>query len=142
MIENIELVKEARKARAKAFAPYSEYSVGAALLANGEIYTGANIEVSGRSTSVHAEMLACYKAVMDSATSFEKMAISPEGESGIAPCGLCQHTIAQWTDDLLILEDVGNDKPTEYYLEDLIGPAYSPSTRHSDIVDSETGGEE
>lgn len=125
------LMDQAREARERAFAPYSEYKVGAALLADGEVFQGANIEVSGRSTSIHAEMMAAFRAVFEGARDFEIIAISPQGETGVAPCGLCQHTLAQFTEDLRILEDTGPDNEfVEYTLEELIGPAYRPSTRH------------
>mgnify|MGYP000143737369 CR=1 FL=1 len=132
-----ELVQKAREAKSKAFAPYSEFQVGAALLvSNGKVYTGSNIEVSGRSTSVHAEMLAAFQAVHNGATKFEAMAISagddPSGD--IAPCGLCQHTLSQFTDELRILEDAGTEEPKEYWLSELIGDGYSASTRHFDKI--------
>lgn len=129
-----ELIEEARKAREKAFAPYSEYPVGAAIETDKGVFTGANIEVSGRSTSVHAEMLAIFNAVYEGANEFHRMAVSPKNQSGEAICGLCQHTVAQFTDDLLIIEDCGEDTPERYNLSELIGPAYSPSTRHKDEV--------
>jgi cytidine deaminase len=130
-----ELLDYAREYREKAFAPYSEYRVGAALLTEKGIYRGANVEVSGRSTSVHAEMMAAFNAVLDGVQEFRLLAIAPDGETGVAPCGLCQHTLAQFTDDLPILEDNGEgEKPTEYSLDDLIGPAYSPSTQHPETV--------
>jgi cytidine deaminase len=126
-----ELLEAARSARDKAFAYESEYKVGAALLTDKGVYTGCNIEVSGRSTSVHGEMLAFFKAVMDGAQEFEKIMIAPQGQTGVAPCGLCQHTMAQFTDDIEILEDIGEEDTFERYtLEELIGPAYSPSTRN------------
>lgn len=134
--KDLELMEAARDARKHAFAPYSAYSVGAALRTrDGDIYTGANIEVSGRSTSIHAEMLAVFNAVFDGASGFETLAVSPKGLTGAAICGLCQHTVAQFCDDLRILEDVGeDDRCVEYSLAELIGPAYSPSTRHADEV--------
>ena len=125
------LMKQARKARERAFAPYSKYKVGAALLADGEVFQGSNIEVSGRCTSIHAEMMAAFNAVFEGARDFETIAISTQSETGVAPCGLCQHTIAQFTEDLRILGDAGLDNEfLEYTLEGLIGPAYRPSTRH------------
>lgn len=130
MTNDTELMEQARDARTKAFAPYSEYEVGASLLANGEVYQGANVEVSGRATSVHAEMMAAFNAVMDGSFEFETLAVSPKGLTGVAICGLCQHTVAQFCDDLRILEDVGTDEYVEYQLAELIGPAYNPSTRH------------
>jgi cytidine deaminase len=133
-IDESQLIEEARSARKKAFAPYSEYPVGAALLCDGDVYQGSNVEVSGRTTSVHAEMMAVFKAVMDSATSFDALAVSPDGQTGVAICGLCQHTVAQFTDDIRILEDTGGGYE-EYQLAELIGSAYSPSTRHADVVE-------
>jgi cytidine deaminase len=131
-----ELVKVARESKASAFAPYSEFQVGASLLTEQGVYTGANIEISGRSTSVHAEMLAAYKAVQDGAEEFQVMAISagetPSGD--IAPCGLCQHTLSQFTEELRILEDAGDEEPEEYSLLELIGDGYSASTRHFDQI--------
>lgn len=131
MIKKGELIEEARSAREKAFAPYSEYPVGAAVETDTGVFQGSNIEVSGRSTSVHAEMLAFFKAVHAGAEEFYRMAVSPKNQTGEAICGLCQHTVAQFTNELLIIEDCGDVEYEEYYLSELIGPAYSPSTRHS-----------
>ncbi|MBX0297527.1 cytidine deaminase [Haloarcula nitratireducens] len=129
-ISDIELIEAAREARERAYCPYSEYKVGAALLADDEIYQGANMEICGRTTSIHAEMLATFNAVFDGATDFERLAISPLGETGVAPCGLCQHTIAEFTEDLRIIEDIGSDSDfVEYSLKDLIGPAYRPDVQ-------------
>jgi cytidine deaminase len=130
-----DMIELARQARKRAFCPYSEYPVGAALDTEKGVYTASNIEISGRSTSVHAEMLAAFKAVDDGATSFHRLAVSPKNQSGEAICGLCQHTLAQFTDELEIYEDRGDKPPTEYRLSELIGPAYSPSTRHNTIPD-------
>lgn len=130
-----QLMEEARKARETAFAPYSDYKVGAAVQTNNGVYTGANVEVSGRSTSIHAEMMAMFSAVTDGVRQFQTLAVSPQGQTGVAICGLCQHTVAQFCDDIEILEDTGEGKQFErYQLAELIGPAYSPSTRHNDIV--------
>lgn len=128
-----ELIGMAREARERAYAPYSEYPVGAALLADGRVYTGVNVEVSGRSTSIHAEMLAAFNAVMDGATDFRIMAVATGNETEQAICGLCQHTLSQFTDELLVLMDVG-DGTTEYWLSELIGEAYSANTRHADTI--------
>ena len=130
VVQQENLIQDARKAREKAFCPYSEYPVGAAVETDEGVFTGANIEVSGRSTSVHAEMLAFFQAVYNGAEEFHKMAVSPKNQSGEAICGLCQHTVAQFTDELLIIEDCGEEDPETYKLSKLIGPAYSPSTRH------------
>lgn len=130
-------VSLARKARnSGAFAPYSEFPVGAALLTEQGLYLGANIEISGRSTSVHAEMLAAYKAVFEGATSFKVMAVStPRQNANTGPCGLCQHTLSQFTEELRILEDGGEgNEHGEFWLSGLIGDGYSASTRHMEKI--------
>lgn len=129
------LVSLARSAREKAFAPHSEFPVGAALLTEKSIYLGGNVEVSGRSTSVHAEMLAAYKAVFDGAQEFQAMAVStPRQSADTGPCGLCQHTLSQFTDELRIIEDGGDGEHGIFYLSELIGDGYSASTRHKEYV--------
>jgi hypothetical protein len=81
------------------------------------------------------ETLAIFNAVMGGATEFYTLAVSPQGETGVAICGLCQHTVAQFCDDLRVVEDCGEGEDFEIYqLEELIGPAYSPSTRHEELV--------
>lgn len=127
------LIEAAREARSRSHAPHSGYSVGAAILADGEIYEGANIEVSGWSTSAHAEMTALFNAVLDGAESPELLAVSTEDASGLAPCGLCQHTLADFAEDLTIVADNGpSSAPNEYRLDDLLGPAHRPTTRDSE----------
>ena len=129
------LLNVAREARENAFAPYSEFKVGASISTNLGVFAGANIEVSGRSTSVHAEMLAMFEAVFKGADEFYTMIISPQDQSGeVGPCGLCQHTISQFTDELRILEDAGEDEVVEYWLSELIGDGYSASTRHFETI--------
>lgn len=129
------LVRLARVGRKKAFAPHSDFPVGAALLTEQGVYLGGNVEVSGRSTSVHAEMLAAYKAAFEGAEEFKVMSVStPRQSSDTGPCGLCQHTLSQFTDELRIVEDGGDDEHGIFYLSELIGDGYSASTRHKEYV--------
>ena len=129
------LVRLARKAKQKAFAPHSDFPVGAVLLTEQGIYLGGNVEVSGRSTSVHAEMLAAYNAAFEGAEEFRAMSVStPRQCADTGPCGLCQHTLSQFTDELRIIEDGGEGEHGIFYLSELIGDGYSASTRHSEYV--------
>jgi len=136
MIADDRIMEKAREARSRAFAPYSEYEVGAAVLTEEGIFMGANVEVSGRSTSIHAEMMAMFNAVFNGATKFYTMAVSPQDQNGdVAPCGLCQHTISQFTNELEILEDAGEEGDhSKFWLSELIGDGYSASTRHFDTL--------
>lgn len=133
------LVSLARSAKEKAFAPHSDFPVGAALLTEQGIYLGGNVEVSGRSTSVHAEMLAAYKATFDGAQEFQAMSVStPRQCADTGPCGLCQHTLSQFTDELRIIEDGGDGEHGIFYLSELIGDGYSASTRHPEYVNDKS----
>ncbi len=133
------LVRLARKARRKAFAPHSNFPVGAALLTEKGVYLGGNVEVSGRSTSVHAEMLAAYKAAFEGAEEFKVMSVStPRQSNDTGPCGLCQHTLSQFTDELRIIEDGGDGEHGIFYLSELIGDGYSASTRHPEYVNDKS----
>lgn len=133
------LVKLARTAKEKAYAPHSDFPVGAALITDKGVYLGGNVEISGRSTSVHAEMLAAYKAVFDGAQEFKLMSVStPRQSNDTGPCGLCQHTLSQFTDELRIVEDGGEDDHGIFYLSELIGDGYSASTRHPEYVNDKS----
>ena len=97
------LVKEASRAMMKAYAPYSGYFVGAALLtAEGKIYTGCNIENSAYSPTNCAERTAFFKAVSDGVKEFSAIAISGGPEDGelqyCPPCGVCRQVMTEFCD--------------------------------------------
>lgn len=124
------LVQMAESAREDAYAPYSDYQVGSALLCNnGGIIKGYNVEVSGRSTSVHAEMMALFKAVSapDTIRPYRAMAISHEGNQG--PCGLCLHTMSEFVDDMKILVE-DDDEIRSFNLSGEYKNAYRPENSH------------
>ena len=82
------LVKTARAMRKRAYAPYSGYAVGAALLgSNGRVYTGCNVENASYGLTVCAERIAIFQAVADGCRSFEALAVAT-ADCG-SPCGAC-----------------------------------------------------
>lgn len=101
------LIETAREAKARAYAPYSEYQVGAALqTADGTVYSGGNIEVVNYSNTIHAEEVALMKAVDAGERAFEAIAISTSTRSGDAPCGMCLQTLTEFCQpDLKILSE-------------------------------------
>lgn len=102
---NVELlINKALEARENAYAPYSEYKVGAALLAsNGEIIKGCNIENASYGATNCAERTAFFKAVSEGCVSFEAIAIvggkaSEEQLTDFAyPCGICRQVMREFT---------------------------------------------
>jgi cytidine deaminase len=96
---------QAREARSRAIAPYSNYRVGAALLASdGTVYTGANIENATYGLTMCAERVALYRALHESAREFVAIAVAADGP--VTPCGACRQLLWEFCGDIeVILED-------------------------------------
>ena len=98
------LVKAAIDTTKYAYVPYSNFKVGAAILAeNGKIYTGCNIENASYSPTNCAERTAIFKAVSEGVTKFKKIAVvgGPNGnlENYCPPCGVCRQVISEFADE-------------------------------------------
>lgn len=114
-----ELVRQAREATESAYAPYSNYEVGAALrTADGEVYTGCNIEVANFSNTMHAEEVALAHAVSEGHREFDALAFS--SETGAQPSGTSRQSLSEFCDpDLVVLvDDSSKDRVYEYRLAD------------------------
>ena len=122
------LIKEACQARESSYAPYSNISVGAALLVgSGKIYTGANIESASFSPTVCAERVAFFSAVHAGEREFLAIAIAggengKEAKATFPPCGVCRQVMAEFCDgDFQIILTDG--KNTSVYTLDEMLPA-------------------
>lgn len=94
------LVALALEARKKAYAPYSHFPVGAALLAeSGEIYAGCNVENASYGLSICAERVALFKAVAAGERRFKAIAVVTETMA--TPCGSCRQVLAEFGEDEL-----------------------------------------
>ncbi len=96
-----ELVELAKAASHQAYAPYSKFRVGAALLTqNGKIYSASNVENSSYSLTSCAERNAVFQAVSDGNRDFVAIAIYVDSDLSFPPCGACRQVLAEFTDDL------------------------------------------
>jgi cytidine deaminase len=117
-----ELLKIAKKARERAYAPYSDFYVGAALLCvDGEIYTGCNVENASFSPTCCAERIAVFKAVSDGKQKFSAIAIvggkkDSENMLPCYPCGVCRQVMSEFCDDdfLIVTENNGSEESTAF----------------------------
>ena len=109
-----ELISLAKKARSNAYAPYSKFYVGAALLTkNGKIFTGSNIENASYGATVCAERVAIFKAVSEGEREFESIAIYTNADKLSFPCGICRQVMIEFSIDLIII--LSNEKEKEIY---------------------------
>ncbi len=94
---NEQLMDIAKEAMTKAYAPYSHFNVGAAILAaDGSVFTGCNVENASYGGTICAERTAAVKAVSEGAREFSKIAVvTSSGEWG-APCGLCRQFLYEF----------------------------------------------
>ena len=97
-----ELIERALQVRRNAYAPYSKYPVGAALLADsGKIYTGSNVENSAYPVSICAERSAIFRAVSEGERKFKAIVVATE--NGGSPCGSCRQVMSEFGLDMLVL---------------------------------------
>jgi len=89
------LIDDALEVRSRAYAPYSNYQVGAALLTKeGKIYTGANVENAAYPTSICAERSAVFSAVSSGERKFERIVVATS--NGGTPCGSCRQVLSEF----------------------------------------------
>lgn len=131
---NTELIAQAKKARERAYAPYSNFRVGAALVTkDGKIYHGCNIENAGYSATNCAERTAFFRAVYDGEREFSKIAVvgAPRGVDAdllTAPCGVCRQVMMEFCDPetfTIIMPD-GKCGIIEILLKDLLPYGFGP----------------
>ncbi len=99
-----ELIREATNARLNSYAPYSEFSVGAAVLANnGRIFTGFNIENASLGLSMCAERVAIYRAISAGCRNFKAMAIIGDTKEPCTPCGACRQVMVEFSPEMNVI---------------------------------------
>ncbi len=110
-MKNIDLVARAKHAREHAYAPYSKFQVGAALLTkDGRVFEGCNVENATYGLAVCAERTAVVSAVAAGVNDFEKIAIIADTPEPTAPCGMCLQTLAEFDPELpLVLSNLKGD---------------------------------
>ena len=121
-----DLIERALEARQWAYAPYSKYPVGAALLAeSGRIYTGVNVENAAYPTGICAERTAVYKAVSEGEREFQAIAVVTA--NGGTPCGSCRQVLSEFGLDITVIVADENGKITlETDVAGLLPGAFRP----------------
>ncbi len=120
------LIRTAQEARRWAYAPYSGYSVGAALLtASGRVYDGVNIENAAYPTGICAERVAVFKAVSEGEREFVALAVVTS--NGGSPCGSCRQVLAEFgLNAVVLIANADGQLVREMTLAELLPGAFGP----------------
>lgn len=133
MSNDADLIARAAKARGNAYCPYSNYSVGAAVLgADGEVYTGCNVENASLGLTICAERAALARMVTEGCRKVEALAVATK--DGVAPCGACRQFIAEFCDDpqsVRVIVVDGSERVSVHTLADLLPHGFSRSSLES-----------
>lgn len=115
------LIQKAKEARRKAYAPYSKFKVGAAIITQkGKIYTGANVECASYGLTACAERVALYNAVVSGEGKFKKIAVVTDTKEPSTPCGLCRQVLSEFGEELEVICTNLQGKIRKFKLKELL----------------------
>jgi len=121
---DLALLAFAREAQEKAYAPYSEFRVGAAIFAGGEIYQGCNVENAAYGSTICAERGAAMRAVMAGHRHFDAIAVVGDSEAPTVPCGCCRQFLAEFNPEMRVVMGGATDAVMVMTLDELLPEAF------------------
>jgi cytidine deaminase len=127
VFERDSLIRAAREARDRAYAPYSQYFVGAAIRSvEGDIYQGCNVENASYPAGICAERVALVKAVSEGVRAFDSICVVTR--DGGAPCGICRQMLYEFAPQMrVIIARVDGQVEFDGALNELLPLGFGPS---------------
>ena len=123
-----DLVGAAREVRERAYAPYSRFHVGAAVLAGGRVFTGVNVENASYPLSVCAERNAVAAAVAAGETTIEAVAVVADDADPTPPCGGCRQVLHEFGPGMLVVAESDSGRRAEWPLPSLLPAAFDSAS--------------
>jgi cytidine deaminase len=118
----------ARDARDRAYAPYSGFNVGAALLAgDGQVFAGANVENASYGLSMCAERTAAFHAVAEGVREIVAVAVVASNDEPSWPCGACRQVLHEFGPEAMVISEGLGGRREERRLDHLLPDAFGPS---------------
>jgi cytidine deaminase len=121
---DLALLAFAREVQDKAYAPYSQFRVGAAIYANDEIFQGVNVENAAYAATMCAERAALSAAVAAGCTDITAIAIVGDTESPTVPCGCCRQALAEFNPEMRVIMGGSTDEVLVMSLGELLPEAF------------------
>jgi len=121
---DLALLAFAREAKEKAYAPYSEFRVGAAVYADGDIYQGVNVENAAYGSTLCAERGAVMAAVAAGARTIDAVAVVGDSEAPTVPCGACRQVLAEFNPSMRVVMGGRTDEVMVMTLDELLPEAF------------------
>ncbi len=119
------LIESAKQARTRAFAPFSDFKVGAAIeTKSGKIFTGCNVESAAYSGTACAERVAVWKAISEGETEFTSLAVVADTKELTPPCGVCRQIIWEFCGDIPVTFSNLNGKSETVRMKELLPRAF------------------
>jgi cytidine deaminase len=125
-----ELVTAAKIAREKAYAPYSNFTVGAAILAGGKVYAGCNVENASYGLAICAERNAATTAVAAGEQRFDAVAVVGSATEPTPPCGACRQFLYEFGPDATVIVETPDGRRAVWSMDEVLPNAFGP--RHLD----------
>lgn len=122
------LIAKAQECLSHAYAPYSAFAVGAAVIDNrGRIFTGANVENASYGLTICAERVAIFSAIAAGATQIEAIAVTAEKLKPVAPCGACRQVMVEFCEsNTPVFSDAGQGKIVKWSVGELLPEVFAP----------------
>jgi cytidine deaminase len=121
------LMAEARSARGRAYAPYSRFSVGAAVATDAGVFSGANVENASYGLSICAERVAAASAIAGGARRIQAIAITSSAARVTPPCGACRQFLYEFDPGMTVVSEGMNGERKEWRLSELLVDGFGPS---------------
>ena len=126
------MLERARAAKGRAYAPYSKFHVGAALLcADGSVFDGCNVENASYPAGTCAERVALGAAVVAGHREFTAVAIATDASTATPPCGICRQALAEFAPSLAVVAMDATGGVTRWTLNDLLPNPFTPASLHN-----------
>lgn len=121
---DLALLAFAREAQEKAYAPYSDFRVGAAVYADGEIFQGVNVENAAYGATLCAERAAVMAAVTAGFRELQAIAVVGDSEAPTVPCGCCRQVLAEFNPEMRVIMGAKSDDVMVMTLDELLPEAF------------------